>query len=36
MVARVGDFEFAVVLPESTAQSALKAIERVREQLIIV
>jgi diguanylate cyclase (GGDEF)-like protein len=36
MVARVGDFEFAVVLPESTAASALKAIERVREQLIIV
>lgn len=36
MVARVGDNEFAVVLPESTAQSALKAIERVREQLIII
>jgi diguanylate cyclase (GGDEF)-like protein len=36
MVARVGDFEFAVVLPGSNAQSALKAIERVREQLIIV
>ena len=36
MVARVGDCEFAVVLPGSTAQSALKAIERVREQLIIV
>ena len=36
MVARVGDFEFAVVLPDSTAQSALRAIERVREHLIIV
>jgi diguanylate cyclase (GGDEF)-like protein len=36
MVARVGDCEFAVVLPGSTAQSALKAIERVREQLIII
>jgi diguanylate cyclase (GGDEF)-like protein len=36
LVARVGDYEFAVVLPNSTAQSALKAIERVREQLIII
>jgi diguanylate cyclase (GGDEF)-like protein len=36
LVARVGDYEFAVVLPDSTAQSALKAIERVREQLIII
>jgi diguanylate cyclase (GGDEF)-like protein len=36
LVARVGDYEFAVVLPGSTAQSALKAIERVREQLIII
>ena len=36
MVARVGDFEFAVVLPESTAQTALKAVERVREHLIII
>jgi diguanylate cyclase (GGDEF)-like protein len=36
MVARVGDFEFAVILSGSTAQSALKAIERVREHLIIV
>jgi diguanylate cyclase (GGDEF)-like protein len=36
LVARVGDHEFAVVLPNSTAQSALKAIERVREQLIII
>ncbi|MEO5841314.1 MAG: GGDEF domain-containing protein [Acidimicrobiales bacterium] len=36
MVARVSDFEFAVVLAASTAQSALKAIERVREHLIIV
>jgi diguanylate cyclase (GGDEF)-like protein len=36
MVARVGDYEFAIVLPESTAQTALKAVERVREQLIII
>ena len=36
MVARVGDYEFAVVLPGSSSQSALKAIERVREHLIIV
>jgi len=36
MVARVGEFEFAVVLPESTAQTALKAVERVREHLIII
>jgi diguanylate cyclase (GGDEF)-like protein len=35
MVARVGDFEFAVLLPDSTAENALKAAERVREQLII-
>jgi len=36
IVARVGDFEFAVVLPDSTAESALKAVERVREHLIII
>ena len=35
IVARVGDFEFAVVLPDATSDSTLKAVERVREELII-